>query len=67
MNANIMNTQLFYLFKYHLNGSQKIIKGNFFVYFNLKLRSYGQLFVLVFKYIEVVIAVGGCISLFGDI
>ena len=37
MNTNIMNTQIL-----------KVTKGHFYVYFNLNLRSYGQLFVLVF-------------------
>ena len=37
-----MNTQIFHFIKYDLK------KGHFNVYFNLHLRSYGQLFVLVF-------------------
>ena len=36
MNTNIMNTQIL-----------KLTKGHFYVYFNLNLRSYEQLFVLV--------------------
>ena len=39
MNANIMKTQIFRFIKYDL-------KGQFYVYFNLNLRSYGQLFNL---------------------
>ena len=38
MNTNNMNTQIL-----------KVTKGHFYVYFNFNLRSYGQLFVLVFK------------------
>ena len=38
MNTNIMNTQIL-----------KVTKGHFYVYLNLNLRSYGQLFVLVFQ------------------
>ena len=30
----------------------KVTKGHFYVYLNLNLRSYGQLFVLVFIYIN---------------
>ena len=37
MNTNILNTQIF-----------KVTKGHFYVYFNLNLRSYGHLFVLVY-------------------
>ena len=37
MNTNIMNTQIL-----------KVTKGHFYAYFNLNLRTYGQLFVLVF-------------------
>ena len=43
MNANIINTKIFQLIKYSL----KVKKGLFYVYINLNLRSYGQLFVLV--------------------
>ena len=39
INTNIMNTQIL-----------KVTKGHFYVYFNLNLRSYGQLFVLVSLY-----------------
>ena len=38
MNTKIMNTQIL-----------KVTKGHFYVYFNLNLRSYGQLSVLVFQ------------------
>ena len=38
MNTNIMNTQIL-----------KVTKGHFYVYFNFNLRSYGQLFVLVYS------------------
>ena len=38
MNTNIMNTQIL-----------KVTKGHFYVYLNLNLRSYGQLFVHVFQ------------------
>ena len=41
MYTNIMNTQIL-----------KVTKGHFYVYFNLTLRSYGQLFVLVFTLIH---------------
>ena len=44
MNTNIMNTQIL-----------KVRKGHFYVYFNLNLCSYGQLFVLVFK--EILLAI----------
>ena len=37
MNTKNMNTQIL-----------KVTKGHFYVYFNLNLRSYGQLFVLDF-------------------
>ena len=43
MNANIMNTQIF-----HFIRSQKVTFIFVLVTFNLNLRSYGQLFVLVF-------------------
>ena len=36
MNANIMNTKIFYLIKYDLT----VIEGHFYVYFNLNLHSY---------------------------
>ena len=32
--------------------SLKVTKGHFDVYFNLNLRSYGQLFVLVIEYVN---------------
>ena len=38
-NTNIINTQIL-----------KVTKGHLYVYFNLNLRSYGQLFVLAFLY-----------------
>ena len=41
MNTKIMNTQIL-----------KVTKGHFYVYFNLNLRSYGQLFVLVYFYLS---------------
>ena len=45
INAYIINTQIFH------QGPQrslKVTKGQFHIYSNLNLRSYGQLFVLVF-------------------
>ena len=39
MIANIMNTQIL-----------KVTKGDFYVYFNINLRSYEHLFVLVISY-----------------
>ena len=48
-----MNTQIFHLIKYALNGqSLKVTKCHFYVYFNLTLRSYGQLFVLIFTEVQ---------------
>ena len=46
MNANIMNTQIFHLIKYDLKHQRalKVTKGQFYVYFNLNLRSHGQRF-----------------------
>ena len=43
MKIYIMNTKIFHFNKYDL----------FYVYFNPNLRSYGQLFVLVFKYTSI--------------
>ena len=40
-----MSTQIFYLIKYEFKGT-KGHKGQFYVYFNLNLRSYGQLLSL---------------------
>ena len=47
MNANIMNTQIFHLIKYDLNGH--CMSQKFYVWFNLNLRSYGQLLSLFSK------------------
>ena len=41
MNANIMNTQIFYFIKYDLNSYRRSQKVTY-VYFNPNLRSYGQ-------------------------
>ena len=43
MNTNNMNTQIL-----------KVINGHFYVYFNLNLRSYGQLFVLVYSVYDLI-------------
>ena len=47
VNYNIMNKQIFNLIKYDLNSHWR---SHFYVYFNLKLHSYGQPFILVSSY-----------------
>ena len=49
MYANIMNSQIFHLNKYDLN----VIEGH--KNFNINLRSYGQLFVLIFYSISILL------------
>ena len=46
MKTIIMNMQIFHLIN---QRSLKVKKSHFYVYFNLNLRSYGQLFVLLFR------------------
>ena len=47
MNVNILNMQIFHFIKYELR-SLLVTKCHFYIYLKLSLRSYGQLFVLVF-------------------